>query len=415
MKSANIRTVGLYFLFLVFLPFTGYVYVAIRGGEQIINKELRAAMVFGLFLHVGLLFVLTRGKNRIPWCVMGIGSFFLYGIIVSIMRNSPDEYLSYVLRIASFVMIFWVSYSWARTSHEKWWRFFRNIIVGSAIIYIAQSFVDLAAGRALTMNGAVRLPGSVGSPPGYASICMVFLIANLYLLMKTRGNLYLSLSGLLVACSFLTGTRAIAVLCLACFIAAFVFYHRSIYVRATFLFLVAALTPFLIQWVSADTEIGSRIAIAVQDQANDTSTNFRVMILTTYFSKISASELIFGLGIGGFPGWFQAQTSIQDVGPHFEFLWALSELGLVGAAIYLLALFTGAWRVLFGHLRAVGRLDCAFTLILIFSQQIIFQFTNPLYFYQLCVPLLFFLGGMLGAAAQTKNSLDLRVSEAPIS
>ena len=396
MKSAGSRAIGLYVLFFVFLPFTGYAYVRIQGGEQIINKDARAAAVLGLFALVAAIFIMSCRIRRIPRGVLGIGSFFVYGIVVSVMRNSPDEYLSYLLRVAAFVMIFWIAHTWSRADYERWLKFMRSVVIGSSLIYVGQSLIDIAAARALAMNGAIRLPGSVGSPPGYASICMLFLLANLYLLMKTKARLHLALGALLLVCSFLTGTRAIAVLCLLVFVMAFIFYHRSIYMRVGILLVMAGLAPFLVQWVLNDTDIGSRIALAVQDQANDTSTNFRVMILNTYFSRISASELVFGLGIGGFPTWFAAQTGILDVGPHFEFLWALAELGVIGTAIYVVVLCATAWGTLRRRRRSLSRVDAWFILLLLFAQQLIFQFTNPLYFYQLCVPLLFLLGGMLG-------------------
>ncbi|AQG99885.1 hypothetical protein A9R05_14480 [Burkholderia sp. KK1] len=396
MKSSKFLKLGLYFLFLVYLPFTGYLYVTIRGGAQIIDKDIRAAVILLLFAGVATLFVLTRRIETIPRSVVGLGSFFFYGLGVSVLRNSPDEYLSYCLRIASFVLIFWIAYSWARTDRASWWRFVRNIVVASTLIYAAESLFDLVAGRELAMNGALRFPGSLGSPPGYASVCMIVLLANIHFLMRTRSPLHLLLSVVLVVCSFLTGTRAIAVAGLLALSFALVFYHRSAYLRVILLIVACSIAPFAIAWVLNNTELGSRVTLSFTDQGNDTSTNFRLMILATYFSSISTSQFIFGLGLGGFPTWFEAQTGIQDVGPHFEFLWALSELGVVGSVVYVLALIGGAKSVLSGR-RQATKVEKISALILIFSQQLIFQFTNPLYFYQLCIPTLFMLGGLLGS------------------
>ncbi|MDR5744245.1 O-antigen ligase family protein [Caballeronia sp. LZ029] len=396
MKSSRLTALGLYFLFLVYLPFTGYSYVSIRGGSQIIDKDVRAAVILLLFAMIAALFVLTRRVDSVPRCVIGLGSFFFYGLAISAMRNSPQEYVSYFLRIASIVLIFWMSYSWAKRDRDEWWRFARNIVVGSSLIYVAQSVIDLLAGRALAMNGAIRFPGSLGSPPGYASVCMIFLLANTYFLLRTRSKIHLALSLLLVVCSFLTGTRAIAVAGLLVLSLTVVAYHRSIYVRAILLLVTFSIAPFAIGWVLNNTEIGSRVALSLGDQGNDTSTNFRLMILSTYFSHISTSQFVFGLGIGGFPKWFEAQTSIQDVGPHFEFLWALSELGVVGSGIYILVLFGGA-RLVLSRRSQSSRAERISALVLILCQQLIFQFTNPLYFYQLCLPALFMLGGMLGS------------------
>lgn len=396
MKAAGFKAIALYALFFVFLPFTGYAYVKIQGGEQIINKDVRAVAVLALFALVAMIFMMSCRMQRVPCDVLGMGSFFGYGIIVSVMRNSPDVYLSYLVRVGAFIMIFWIAHAWAKTNYGRWLKFMRRVVIGSSLIYVFQSLIDLATLRALAMNGAIRFPGSVGSPPGYASICMLFLLANAYLLMITRARLHLVLSALLLVCSFLTGTRAIAVLCLLIFAVAFTFHHRSIYVRAGIFIAGMGLAPFLVQWMWTGTDIGSRIALAVQDQANDTSANFRMMILQTYFSRITASELIFGLGIGGFPNWFASQTGIVDVGPHFEFLWALAELGVIGTSIYIAVLCTSAWRVLRLRRTLLSHIDVGFILLLLFAQQLIFQFTNPLYFYQLCVPLLFLLGGMFG-------------------
>ncbi|MFM0324948.1 O-antigen ligase family protein [Caballeronia glebae] len=396
MKSSKFLSLGMYFLFLVYLPLTGYTYVSIRGGSQIIDKNVRAGVVLILFGIVATLFALTRRVDSIPRSVVGLGSFFLYGFAVSVVRNSPDEYLSYFLRIGSLVLVFWIAYSWAKKNRWDWWRFTRNIVTGSTLIYVAQSLVDLLAGRALAMNGAVRFPGSLGSPPGYASVCMIFLLANIYFLVCTRSRLHLLLSLLLVVCSFLTGTRAIAVTGLLALILALIAYHRSIYLRVILLFATFILAPVVVGWILNNTEIGSRVELSFNNQGNDTSTNFRLMILSTYFSRISISQLLFGLGVGGFPKWFAAQTAIEDVGPHFEFLWALSELGLVGSVIYILAVW-GSTRWVFSRKRQLGWAERISVLVLTFSQQLIFQFTNPLYFYQLCVPALFMLGGMFGS------------------
>jgi hypothetical protein len=401
MKVAAFRLLGLYFIFLVFLPFSGYAYVSIQGGAQIINKDLRAAAVLMLFLLITLIFVQACRLDRVPKSVFALSSPFVYGIFVSMVRNSPDEYLSYVLRLVSFVMIFWIAYLWAKNSFGRWKKFTRNVVVFSTVIYLLQAIIDVGMSRALTMNGAVRLPGSVGSPPGYASVCMLFLIGNIYFLLKERRKIYLLLSTLLVICAFFTGTRAIAVLCLLLLGWGFIDHYRSPYIKAIVLSIVVAVAPLLINWIFFSTEIGSRIALALQDQGNDTSTNFRVMILTTYFSRITSLELWFGLGIGGFPNWFMDKTGIQDVGPHFEFLWALSELGIAGSIIYLSTIIGASWYFLRGSVRSRNKTDALFICVLMFAQQIIFQFTNPLYFYQLCVPLLFLLGGLLGSAQHT--------------
>lgn len=248
------------------------------------------------------------------------------------------------------------------------------------LFYCGEIALAQITDHVLYRNGAFRHAASIGSPVGLATAMSVLTALLVVLWIKEKKKLYLIGVILGLLCTFSTATRSISVLI-------------TLYVLGCFWFVSSGWQRFVLIAMGAigiyvflsmnleDSGIVSRLdeAIALSKAGEiDQSSLFRVLIFDTYTNDIELRDFLFGLGLGGFPNWFFSRTLIDGVAPHFEWLWMVSEFGVLVFFLYLVLLAYALYRLI----RAKPLHIFLFLAFCITAHQTIFQFANPMYFYQ---------------------------------
>jgi O-antigen ligase len=378
----------------LYIVMSGYAYTSIGTNTLTVNNEGRAvSLVLLMLLSLGAL-VGLQSTVRIPKIA------FLYFLPVAYMSGialvnlQPYEYIPSVIRWISYVAL--GLYFYNVPNPERSFRLFISVMGVSLVL---QGMVDMIYSRGMFINNAFRVGGGVGSPIGFAGSLFVTGFSAFYFWTQTKNVFYLVLSMLSAIVIVFTGTRSIFV-AYAFILPMFYFLQARGGLRKAAAFILGASLLAALSWyVLFETELGARLAFKTLDQ--DSSAGFRIFLLTTVLAEYEGLQAVFGVGIGGFPGWFSSLTGLDGVAPHFEFVWVMVEGGLVGSALYVICLFLVILNLLV--LRYRGRVLAPqfwFLLILALSPQFVFQFTNPNYFYQVMVPL---VAGTAALLAQTRT------------
>ncbi|XEG71208.1 hypothetical protein QA447_24840 [Pseudomonas sp. abacavir_1] len=380
-------------LLVLFCTLSGYFYVSTGSDTVEANKSARGFIVFASLLLTLFMYLVysRRGKiSKLPFIIIILS---LYGTLSSIIHGRPLEPISYLVRLISFAILIQISYEQSIKNSARWQNLISTYLTLSLTIYILEIVYDQLTSRVLYLNGAFRHAGSIGSAIGFATTLAIIALGHLSLWLKNRSTLYLSLSVAGLIAIFCTATRSIAVLSILFFWAAFLIRYRS-GKRLLILLAFPALLVLAVSLLPSDTGISERIISTTQSNELDNSSEFRILILKTYVNNISLPDLLFGLGLGSFPTWFEAKTGVANVAPHFEWLWVCAELGAITLTIYLLTIIKLITSLFMkektsSHLKFLG-------LTVLASHQIIFQLANPMYFYQAYTTFALLMGWYLG-------------------
>jgi hypothetical protein len=299
--------------------------------------------------------------------------------LISTIHGKPLDTISYLIRIISFCILFQLSYQQTKNNKDHWEKIISLYLTTSLLIYILEIALDQLTSRVAFLNGAYRHSASIGSPIGLASTLSVIVAGHLMLWIKKKNLSYALLSSLGILSILSTATRSVALTSLFLFWLAALFRFKSWSRILTFfafplsIILIATIIP-------EGSGITDRITSTTANNQLDNSSEFRILILDSYFRNISPLNLIFGLGLGSFPTWFQENTGLSNVAPHFEWLWILSEFGIISLIIYTTLILTLCLKLLNKkeidpHVKFIG-------IFILTSHQTIYQLSNPMYFYQ---------------------------------
>lgn len=371
----------------------GYLHLASPGVDN--GKAIRGVVILLSFAIVCFFYFIYVGRLRFSTFTKYIVFVVVYAVFVSLTQGRIGDSISYFVRLISFVLLVDLS---RRESlrRDSWQHVMQAIFVLVLFVFVLQVIYDQVTSRVIFMNGSYRHSGSFGSPIGFATALAVVSLGFLSFWLKTKNRCFFLCSMVATFLVFLTATRSISLmLVLASFFAVFV---NSKFSKKTLILLLLPFFVFaVIRLMPDDIGFVERILILLEGRELDSSTMFRFLVVDTYFSNVSLRELIFGFGLGSFPLWFYQKTGIVDVAPHFEWLWLLSEFGLVVfVAYYLCVLY-----MLYSVTRLALKKRSPFLLFLGFvalgAHQLVFQFSNPLYFYQAYIPFALLFGWFLAS------------------
>lgn len=345
------------------------------------NESLRAIVTVA-FLAILTVKVLSAGRVSLGPLTGFVFAPIAYIALVGVVSSQGLEMFGGLTRWLLYLVTFvYFSADSAREHIEVFVRW-------SAYALLASFGLSLLIDQGIYLNGAFRIAGSVGSPIGYASALLICEVAVLYFYMRDKTRLHLLLAVLLVIASFGTGTRSIAVCALTFFVVAWVSSLRTRVGRITVLILLTATATPAVSWLLSTTGVGARLL-----SANDNSLTYRDFIVSSTLDSLSGWERWFGVGIGRFAYWFEATTGVPNVAPHLEWLWILTEGGIVGAIIYFSCLVFASCRVAAGIRRnSLPVLAGFFILVFLWLQQTALTFANPAFFYQGMIILFAMLG-----------------------
>lgn len=372
------------FLIAVFLAFIGDLESA--GSVPFSSRTTRALILVCIFCGsiIWLLSLLRRIKSVgfFHCCIAGV---ILYGILISIARGAAADTLSSSLRMMIFLIVSIVTYNLIRENKCKADYVIASLFIMLSIFFIGQTIYDLISDGGVFMNGAMRYYGSIGSPIGFASVAFVVLTGIAYYWIRLKSNLLFLLMVGLVWVIGMTATRSITIMAMLVLWWAIVLYLpkglSSLWVLVTPLVFFVALLLGL-----SDSGVVVRIMNTLQGGEVDGSSSFRLFILATFFENIQLTDLMFGLGLGNFHVWFQSATGVPGVAPHFEFLWILSEFGIVILMFYFLVGMLYFAVILCRWISSTPSPSHIYlTTVFFLTPQVFMQFSNPFYFYQFVV------------------------------
>jgi hypothetical protein len=381
----------LLFFYLVVACFAGY--FEDYYGEE--DKTIRVLIVFLVFFvsFVGALLSLQKYRYVHP-VALGMLLCILYSFLVAVFRGEALVAISSLLRLLSVVFIVFVISNYCFSFEMKAASLLAFFFKAAGFFIVVQTIFDFYVGRFVFLNGGDRYFGSVGSPIGFAASSLVVLIGLLYFWLCFRFKVYFYIGLAVVWTILMTGTRSISVFALL-----IVWFSMALYFAKWKKWLFMALTPLLavsVLVLLADSPLATRLENTYASGSMDNSTAFRMYILDVFFSKSSIVDIFFGLGLGGFHAWFFDNTGVPEVAPHFEFLWLLSEFGVVGVFLYILS---GAYLafVFLMRLKSNSRPLVFLFFSVFFLHQIFLQLANPFYFYQFYLPFALLLGVLLAS------------------
>lgn len=323
--------------------------------------------------------------------------FTCYISIVSFFRNDIEA-IGGVTRMLIYYLAFVSGPILLRSSKSR-----ESLAKLLFIFLIGIILIDIVFSRSIFINSIWRSLGNIGSPIGYACFSSVLaLLAWCYSKSLTK---LLIAETIIFYAMLSTGTRSVTFLCVFLLAILYIFSRVELQRKlirgsiGVLLFIVVSLI-FLFY-----TDAGQRLYdTVVVMQGGDPSTKFRFFILNNVINNFSAADYLFGLGINGFPIWFYQITGYKDIAPHTELLWLLVEPGFIGTILYLGFIITSSYA-LKSNLRnnVINRKEWLLGLALLGSQQVLFQFANPLYFFQVMVIVYIVLGSLVFSRKNTQE------------
>lgn len=356
---------------IVFSVSSGWLYVKYDQFSLSYDFSIRAATItVCLLLTLGVVFPgITKYKSVELYELLGV-AYFLYLVGISVIRYGPTQVISPSFRIIILFLLIRVIRKLSLSDLQ------RVFLVGS-FVFVVEGFLGLYLFESGTnINGMWRLGGPIGSASGYAAL---FFLVNAGSIMIGRSRAFLSIflymsSFYLV---FATGSRSVLISTVL-FGALILLLKAGPLIKVIFISGCILFSPSLLSFL-ADFPIIDRFT-AIAAGGLDNSSLYRLFILKTFVANVSGSELFFGLGLNGFPTWFEHVTGDAGVAPHIELLTLVAEGGVLG-----LGLFFGLCVSLLSALKKRGLGDLTFgskfVLLIILSAPVsVFILLNPTYF-----------------------------------
>jgi len=359
-----------YFYF--FVCFSGLTYYSVFNGNFIKYPEIRVAYMIIAFA-LSFMFLVYLKKYKVTSAYILFIFLIMYGIIIGAVHGyfqSDAEVIRFIIYLNIYLILF-------NTNIKL------NFVKICQIISVI-GVVMYVVGYGRVLNASFRVTGNTASVMGYASLVYTSYLIMLILIRKKSDYKKLKLSILPLLAVVASGSRSILFIQILTFVVAY--FHSNNINISKYIFKIIKSVLILIILLTVTyftTNILYRFEILLSGSMGvDTSTSFRIMLVTTVFDHID-EIFITGIGLGSFPMWFEAKTGMADVAPHSEFIWLLVEYGIVGTTIYLAFLYF-AYK------------NCSqkniLVIIFILLQLIPLHFANSFYFYQVGMLQFAFLG-----------------------
>lgn len=367
----------LLFFILVVCAFSGSV---VEGLDDSKVSLYRAAIISGSLLFLFVFAVCTPGfvvkSSKVFWFVIALAT---YGFLVAIYSDSAVAGLSTYFRLVVFALVAEIVRRICLSDQD----FLRRLSwLFSVLLFVAMAVVvwEYFTGETQFLNGALRHDANLSSPIGFSAYVFVLFVGLLFFWLRFESFLFFVLALAALALIFLSGTRSVSVVSGA-FLLFSIALKRDPVSKLLVSLPLTILGVFFMYTAGLLDSVVERIG-SLSGGNLDSSGSFRMYILEIYSSNVTVPEVLFGLGLGGFYVWFENQTGLPDVAPHFEILWLVSEFGLIAALLYVFLICS---FFLFGLSRLLGDSMRPYLFLLtavVFGHMSTLQLANPFYFYQ---------------------------------
>jgi len=390
----NLKAINYFMIFLgVYIGISGFLEFSYVSNVLVQDKFIRALSIVYIFCCIIFLLIFLFPLKYIKINILNPSKLqlasvllFLSGIVGSVIyedfngASQSVRFLSYFMLFCFFNLI--VKYYGV----EKAKRLLLKLLIPILVIAIAAGLYDIVFHVGLNMNGAFRIGGSIGSPVGYA--CLIYIGVFSYVLMN-KCKLVLPVIITTIMASFIvvyTGTRSVAVGFFVSILIVVFFRGKVSLIKAVgFVGFIASIIVLLYLTIDfSNTELINRFdGLASGNLAADSSTSFRLFVIEQVIDNFQSHHLVFGYGMGGFPVWFNENTGVDNVAPHFEILWLFFEFGIMGFLIYMYLIYSAVKSISRNfYSGAISRQERLLAVLIVFSHMLWFQFANPFYFYQ---------------------------------
>ncbi|HWO88409.1 MAG TPA: O-antigen ligase family protein [Gemmatimonadales bacterium] len=388
--------------------------------------DIRLLLTFGIASLIALALVLERPRpTRLEW----LGIAFVAWIGVAGLLSSDSVYIvaPAAARWFSYVGVFMLARRTATSPEDR-----SRLVVATALGFLVPSvlgLVEFVVGDASFMNGAVRAtaPGGRG-PIGLAFAGQMLLLLGFALarMASQFSGWWWALAAAATLAVIASATRIVTVTAwLAVAGVAAVFRRWRMVAVATVLFVVAlGARPDLLNRYFTTVTAPSPSAQPSDPQASpapgeegedqdivvDASLRFRFFVWGVLVTEWSERPLI-GIGPGMTAAAVEQVSGLPRTAPHNDYLAVLGEMGVIGLAVFLALQASVLWALYGTWRREAGerKLLVASLGSLFVATNILGALNNPMYFYDVQVPLWALVGSVTGpVAAGTTATSSLR-------
>lgn len=375
-------------LIIIFSVSSGWLYVDYKGHSLNYDFLIRGTILTLVLLIVVLLNIFKSSRLAIlNIYVVPLIIYIVYILIVSILKGNLLNSVPSLIRLSTYILFFLLCTNVSFTTKRVFWLLsFYFVIEGFLSYYLFDA--------GMFLNSMWRLGGPLGSANGYAALFYIIYFGGLYFVLCGNKSFLPICIFSLVLISF-TGSRSIlaSVVILTILV---LFLLNNIALKLFLCGIVIFLLLIFLYFIEIFS-IYNRFSFLITNES-DSSSVFRKYIFNTYFDNISLNEIIFGLGLNGFPKWFEIKTGYEGVSPHFEWLAIFAEGGVIGTIIYSMFLILVCCKIkklfklkIFSFFEAKNfvRITIITAPLISFSLLNPFYFIGPMLFWVYIVALLF--------------------------
>lgn len=325
--------------------------------KVLLNTYLLSLIIYPLLFYTGLtgikkltnlLLVSIIVLVSIPICFSYIQKYktkklyvlaiflVMYLLIVSILRNRPDEYIPTFLRYTSYLIVFGIGYINTKLHRLNRIEITKLLSIG---FYIALFFgiLEIATGNLAYFNSSFRATGNFSEhSTGYSLFLFVLLIyfINEYRLTKKFYFVLLVIGSFILL--YLSQSRTLIILSILVYpLSKFILYEKLSYKIYTFVGIIILFISlyFVIPMFLSDTRLFTIYQILFDGKV-DGSTQTRIFIITESLSHLTTIDEIIGIGLGGFNDYFYSITGRLGVAAHNIYLQLYVEGGWIGLLLF---------------------------------------------------------------------------------
>ncbi|NQX82435.1 MAG: O-antigen ligase family protein [Flavobacteriaceae bacterium] len=389
-------------LLIVVLSTFGHV-LGIKIGSDAFDKLFKLIMSASVVVVLMLSLFKLKGE-KINYTFLNLYIILIYGtFIISVLANSPIEYIPSILRFTMYLLACLVTYRYIEVNGLDYLiRILKSVIKFAVIITIIIGFSEVLFWDIRFMNGAYRLSGQfLGHPLAYAMFLIVLIVFTYELKIFDKNKIvrWVMLS-MLIYLFMNTHSRApIFGLCISYAIYVFIKDKNILKQFRNILIILIALSSVILVVINTDISPRIKKVFISKNSLKDNSTNTRFEIIDNTFEGMDIVDKTIGVGLGGFNRFYELHTHQLGVAAHNNYLLFFAEGGFVGLFIFILYQIT-LFYFLYVFVRKKERIYKGINLNrLIFVVVFFFEFLafllNNYYFYNSQIFVFVIIGLML--------------------
>lgn len=323
----------LYYISQIVYPFLFY--LGLSTLKQPVNL-----FIYSLLSVISTVILLTNNKKLLlNKSLLLYLSLIIYMLFISIIRNTPSEYIPTFMRYILYFNIFCLTYKYTHKGIFKL-LILDNIVKNTLYVAVFFGILEIVTGNVQFLNNSYRLSGNFSNhSTGYS--LLLYLITHYLFFRYTRNKLnqYLCLSVISLIFLLLTQSRTLIILTFITYPLSFFLLNDKIQLKFKILFittLVVGLLSYVVINYFENNRLYTLYEILVLGKI-DPSTLTRIEIITDTIAYMSPLDYILGQGLGGFNKYYYEISGELGVAAHNIYLQFMIEggySGIIGLTIF---------------------------------------------------------------------------------